>query len=112
MDKWKVLPTESRFQDLTEEQLDYLYENWLRLNPPKQKPRAAAEDPDYEAEEGARENYSDPDFDEYWNNPDSADFSGSNSVGKTIAQQGSEGQPIPSSLGVQIPSIPDKWEEV
>jgi len=52
MKEWKVLPTDPRFTDLTFEQREYLWENYLIDNP--------------EIEKKMRDRFDDPEFDKQW----------------------------------------------
>ena len=89
-----MLPTESRFLDLTEEQLELMYQHYLIDNPPKAEKTNSAHDPEYEEPPEA---FYDPDFDEEWEK-----------LGKEepIDEHSSEQQNTPSI------NNPKEWEEV
>ena len=68
-----VLATDTRFLDLTEEQLELMYQHYLLDNPQTSNTKedtGGTHDPDY-LEPDKR--YHDPDFDEEWDNIDNHD---------------------------------------
>ena len=52
-DRFKVLPTDSRFKELTSEQVDLLYQHYLLDNPEVEKHAEVFSDPGYEEAEKA-----------------------------------------------------------
>lgn len=71
---FQILPTDPRFQELTEEQLDLMYQHYLIDSKPSKR-RNAGYDPDYDKEESKLERYEDPDFDAAWDATDEEDNS-------------------------------------
>lgn len=75
---FQVLPTDKRFQDLTTEQLDLMYEHFLLDNPPTEDNKLRDDDydigddsaPDEGGDIPAVEHFEDPDFDSAWNDTD------------------------------------------
>lgn len=106
MEKWEVLPTDPRYMDLTEEQMDLLFYHYERTLPGKWKtnnnPEVDEEGPEY---------YFDPDFDAEWNAED--EISDSDDVGENHLNASSE----PSEEGTTPENLPksgddDEWQEV
>ncbi|MNC42949.1 hypothetical protein D3C75_917830 [compost metagenome] len=62
MDHWKVLPTDERYLNLTEEQIHLLWLHWHKKY--SIKPKKTTSDQEYSEEEP--ESYYDPDFDAEW----------------------------------------------
>ena len=123
-DKFNVLPTDPRFTDLTEEQLDLLYAHRQRENAPDRNP--AYTDSDYDREEADAEGYNaqeakgegrlpiqdfesykDPDFDDEWNAEDGEDDS--DIVGENPPESGSNDFD-PEEERMEFD--PNDWEEV
>jgi hypothetical protein len=117
-DKFNVLPTDPRFLDLTEEQLDLMYAHRMRELAPTRNP--AYTDSDYDKEEAEAEgqnsqegngearlpiqdfeSYKDPDFDDEWNADDGEDDS--DIIGENPSESDSGGFDLDD---------PDDWEEV
>ena len=133
-EKWTVLPTDPRYTDLTEEQIDLLYEQYIRLHPPPTPPEqdGKARDEDYDmdsdlvegydpeqAKEDGRlpladsESFSDPDFDEEWDRIDEvsdSDIVPENSSDEDF-QGTDEGDFIPMESPIDLEDD-DEWEEV
>lgn len=75
-EKWEVLPTDPRFIDLTEEQLELLFAHYQRLNAPTNTTAARDEDyPDGQTDDPNlnKQKYIDPDFDEEWEKMEAVD---------------------------------------
>lgn len=112
-EKWNVLPTDPRYRDLTEEQLELLYEHYLRSLPPEEKDEPDKEDgkfrdPDYKEPDGTEEtvdsdgavipeheHFEDPDFADAWNADDEEEFledgnSSTSLIGENHPHKGSE----------------------
>jgi hypothetical protein len=66
--EFKVLPTDPKYQALTQMQLDLMYEHYLLDNPPVEEETKPANDPTYKEDEP--EQYDDPDFKHVWDNMD------------------------------------------
>jgi hypothetical protein len=101
-----VLPSDPRFLDLTEEQLDLMYEHFLidADNLLKKKP-PTSEDRDVETE-----HYYDPDFDEAWNDVEDDTNFDSNIVGKNPPKPDADELLPPKKSDVSIHN-PNEWEE-
>lgn len=127
--KFSVLPTDSRWTDLTQEQLDLMMEHFLLDNPPKV---SAYTDADYDKEEDKvegydgqkakeegrlpiqdHESYNDPDFDAEWNTQD--EVSNSDIVGEKSSEDNFEilGETPDDDIkkGIDLNKA-DEWEEV
>lgn len=132
--KFQVLPTDSRYTDLTEEQLDLMWEHYLLDNPP-QEPKgtqdseydtAEAEADGYETPEGEeivdkehrlplanQEHFEDPDFNAEWDaedEEDNTDIVGENSPEEDFQTIGDESM-VDSNVPMDLDNE-DEWKEV
>lgn len=108
-----MLPTDARFQDLTEEQINLIWEHYKLDNNEASRPTPAAHDPDYEKDTGivGDGKFVDPDFDAAWD----ADDAGSGQIPSVIIPQNPPKIELrEEDEGANVPSIHDKdeWEEV
>jgi len=113
MREFKCLPTEDRFRNLTEEQLQLLYHHWeIDLEQAKRPKGNVANDPDYNEDEP--EHFYDPDFDAEWNADDEGGEAPSNMVGEFPPETPSEPFEDAARFDGEIPTSSHKgeWEEV
>lgn len=111
MKEFKVLPTDNKFLDLTEEQLDLMYCHWLLDNKPI---KTGIQDQDYQAEEDKNESYHDPDFDEEWNRDVEDEINTTSTIsmiGKNNPNQQTEHK-LPTVKSDIDLNDKDQWEEV
>ena len=99
---FNVLPTDSRFTDLTEEQLDLMFQHYL-LDAKPVKTKKSAEDPDYEEPE----HYDDPDFEAEWKKAEDEDQDSHLLSEKRFSEEGQE-ETIPQNPDTNF----DDYEEV
>jgi hypothetical protein len=127
--KFNILPTDPRYMDLTQEQIDLIYEHYIIDNPPK---KSAYTDADYEKEEAKNaeynaqqskdegrlplqdhERFDDPDFDAEWDAED--EISPSDNVGENQPEQEfemlGEGSNNDIKKGIDLHKT-NEWEEV
>lgn len=106
--EFKVLPTESRFDSLTEEQLDWMYYNYQQdIKDNKRSSGNYSDDEDVEY-------YQDPDFDNYLEEyENSDDFNSHPSPSYTSSEEGEKdlSENLYKEDDVDI-NNPDLWEEV
>ncbi len=129
-DKWNVLPTDPRYRELTEEQLDLLFIHYQRLNPPpEEKEDNKARDEDYDAEDAKSEahessdnesgrlpiqdfeHYEDPDFDAEWNSEDEEEYD-SDIIDENPPLDDFEEVGEAETIDTKSDMIKDDWEEV
>lgn len=102
------MPTDERFMNLTEEQMDLIYEHYKIDNPP---PKSSA-DPDFNNEEveAVDEHFVDPDFDEVWDTLEQTEEEGFSAIDSLDPQSMSTQNPKEENLSENY--IEDEWEEV
>jgi len=108
-----VLPTEDRFLNLTEEQLQLLYHHWeLDIQAAKKPRNGNTNDPEYKDDEP--EHYHDPDFDKEWDADEPDGELDSNIVGESPSVTPSESFGEVATSDGETPTNLDKreWEEV
>ena len=121
---FNVLPTDSRYLDLTMEQLDLMYEHFLLDNPLPNEGNNKARDGDYDKEYSStdretdedvpnipdNESFSDPDFDSAWNNEDeSGDI---DNIEENIPPSGVPDEDLSEDGGGKSDINSEEWEEV
>jgi hypothetical protein len=131
--KFNVLPTDSRYIDLTEEQLDLMWEHYLIDNPPPEPQgiqdteydKAEADTDGYEVPDeeiqdkehrlplANEEHFEDPDFDAEWNaedEEDDSDIVGENSSEEDFQSVGDE-EMVDTGVSIDFGND-DEWKEV
>jgi hypothetical protein len=110
MEKWGVLPTDPRYTDLTEEQMDLLYYHYERTIPGKWKTNDNAG-----VDEEGPEYYFDPDFDSEWNAEDEDGISDSTDVGENYFNASPESSEEGDTNHTNLPKSSEddgEWQEV
>lgn len=110
---FKVLPTDPRFMDLTDEQVELMFQHFLIDNPTVKK-KVENEDGTY----AEPDRYYDPDFDDAWNDTDEEEVEEPDYEGKDLERVNAildQYRDTPSDEGDQYQepvSEDEQWEEV
>lgn len=119
MKEFKVLPTDDRFKNLTDEQFEMIFQQYmidieeLKLaQKRKGKKNPAINDPDFDESDFGddEEIYSDPDFDDAWNADDEEELDDIGNIDENSSPEDFQSKPLDDKEG-EIP-LEDEWEEV